>query len=91
MKRFLPILLTIAGLMTGLPGHAQAAKKTDSLKVSFYYVVARYDIDSNFVRHQKMIEELADTCKVDSALIHGFVSPEGGEQFNARLSVNRAK
>ncbi|MBR6881697.1 MAG: DUF3575 domain-containing protein [Bacteroidales bacterium] len=91
MKRFLPIVLTFAGLLAGFSATAQEQESVDSMKVSFYYVVAKHDIDNNFIRHQKMVRELADTCRVDSAIVHGFVSPEGGKEFNRVLAINRAE
>ena len=88
MRKFYAILFAALVLLPGQKLTASSAR--DSLKVSFYYEVAKHDIDRNFVRHQQMVREMADTCHVDSARVFGFVSPEGTKEFNRRLAQDRA-
>ena len=91
MKRFLPTgIIALTCLLATNMATAQDVGRSDSLKVSFYYEVARHDIDANFVRHQRMVAEMADTVRVDSVRILGYVSPEGSFEFNRQLAQDRA-
>ena len=89
MRRIYQTLFVALALLAGQKLTASSTR--DSLKVSFYYEVAKHDIDHNFVRHQQMVREMADTCRVDSVRIYGWVSPEGGAEFNRRLAQDRAE